>query len=291
MILAAGVASRYGSLKQLEPMGPGGEALLEYSAFDAHRCGFGRVILVVRPETEASFRATVGARIARWMPVSYVHQSLDLPADAASPADFGSTGERRKPWGTAHAVLAAAKEIAGTPDRGLFAVINADDFYGLESFQALGDFFATAASSELVFAMPGFDLEATLTDSGPVSRALCRVSDGGWLEDIVECHGLVKDGAGTDVVSMNMWAFTPALLPELRRLFADFLESADADSEFLLPDAVRRLVREGRARIKVLARAGEWCGVTFREDRERVVQRITELVKLGTYPDPLSPSP
>jgi MobA-like NTP transferase domain len=277
VILAAGVASRYGSLKQLEAVGPGGEALLEYSAYDAWRAGFGRVILVVRPETEDRFRKTAGAGIARRMPVCYVHQALDgLPPGFAVPAG------RRKPWGTGHAVLAAEGAVAEP-----FAVVNADDFYGRESFVALGGFLAGAASSEGVFAMPGFDVAATLTDSGPVTRALCRVDGDGWLEDVVERRGLVRggDAAAGRVVSMNMWGFTPAVFGELRRLFAAFLAAPGGESsELLLPDVVRTLIRERRARVKVLAGAGEWCGVTFRDDLPRVVRTIAELVDRGVYP-------
>lgn len=286
VILAAGAASRYGSLKQLEPVGPGGEALLEYSAFDAWRSGFGRVVLVVRPQTEALFRSGAGGRIARRMPVSYVWQTLeDLPAGFEVPAD------RHQPWGTGHAVLAAESAVTGP-----FAVINADDFYGRESFAAVSGFLATASSSEPVFAMPGFELAATLTDSGPVTRALCRVDGDGWLEDIVERRGLGQGGraSASAVVSMNMWGFTPAVFPELRRLFEAFLAAAAAGGEFLLPDAVRSLIREARARVEVLAGAGQWCGVTFREDRPRVAARLAELVDRGVYPrdlcgDPLTP--
>lgn len=274
VILAAGVASRYGSLKQLEPVGPGGEALLEYSAFDAWRCGFGRVVLVVHPETETLFRSGAGGRIARRMPVRYVRQTLeDLPAGFDVPAD------RHKPWGTGHAVLAAEPAVAGP-----FAVLNADDFYGRESFAAVRGFLAGAAGSEPVFAMPGFQLAATLTDSGPVTRALCRVDGDGWLEDIVERRGLVKgDTAEDGVVSMNMWGFTPAVFAELHRLFEAFLVGSE-DGELLLPDVVRALIRKRRARVKVLAGAGEWCGVTFREDRPRVAARLAELVDRGVYP-------
>lgn len=294
LVLAAGVGRRYGGLKQLEAVGPGGEALLEYSIFDALRAGFDRVVLVIRPETEDQFRAFFGRRLAERVPLSYVHQKLsDLP-DGLAP-----TPGRAKPWGTGHAVLAAEKVIHGP-----FAVINADDFYGSDSFSALGDFLKTNHVETVpTFALAGFRVGPTLSDVGPVSRGLCRVDSHGWLERIVEVLEVEKRGAdghytdsagvdhvvsGDDPVSMNMWGFTPEVFPELRGRFRRFLgtqgESPDESSEFLLPDTVQGMIDDGSARVKVLRHDGRWCGITFPEDRERAREFIADLVARGAYP-------
>jgi dTDP-glucose pyrophosphorylase len=291
VVLAAGAGTRYGSLKQLAPIGPGGATLLEYSVFDALRAGFGRVVLVIRPETESVFRDRFDARMAGRIPVAYAHQILsDLPMAGAS----GSS--RVKPWGTGQAVLAAGSEIDGP-----FAVINADDFYGAESFAALSRFWGERRSGSPALAVVGFRLTDTLSDSGPVSRALCELDAMGHLRDIVEITrvwrsdgrivyldpgGLEKMLGEDRLVSMNMWGFQPELLPELRRQFRDFLhESRGADeAEFLLPDVIRSVVREGRFEVEVLTSTGEWCGLTFREDHERVTEFVAGLVARGRYP-------
>jgi NDP-sugar pyrophosphorylase family protein len=292
VILAAGVGSRYGGLKQLEPVGPGGESLMEYSIFDAERAGFERVVLVVRPETDHEFRSSIGERIAGRLPVAYVHQTLD-----DVPEGYRPPPERAKPWGTGHAVLAAEAEVDGP-----FAVINADDFYGADSFAVLGSFLRETPDGGMpTFAMAGFAVGPTLSESGPVSRGLCRVDDEAWLEGIVEILKLSKRGDGgryTDVdgreravasqdpVSMNMWGFTTALFEALRRRFSDFLESSGGapDSEFLLPDVVQRMIRDGSARVRVLRHGSRWCGITYPEDRVRAEEMIAELVARGVYP-------
>jgi NDP-sugar pyrophosphorylase family protein len=295
VILAAGVGSRYGGLKQLEPVGPGGESLMEYSIFDAGRAGFERVVLVVRPETEDEFRGSIGERIADRLPVAYVHQTLD-----DLPEGFRAPPERAKPWGTGQAVLAAEAEVDGA-----FAVVNADDFYGADSFEVMGGFLRQALDGEIpTFAMAGFAVGPTLSESGPVSRGLCRVDDEGWLEGIVEILKLWKRGDGgryTDVdgthrsvashepVSMNMWGFTTTLFEELRRRFTDFLESSGGalDSEFLLPDVVQTMIRVGGARVRVLRHGSRWCGITYPEDRVRAERMIEDLVARGVYPSRL----
>lgn len=293
VIMAAGVGSRYGGLKQLEPIGPAGESLMEYSIFDALRTGFGRIVLVIRPETEAEFRGLLDARIESKGRVEYVFQTLDnLPEGSAS------VGNRSKPWGTGHAVLVAERAVAGP-----FAVINADDFYGADAFAALGAFLNQKSSDEVpVFALPGFRLGPTLSDVGAVSRGLCRADRDGWLEEIYEILELRKHGEGgryTDVdgvehdvdgdelVSMNMWGFTPAIFPHLRDRFREFLggaEGVDDGAEFLLPDVVQGMIDRGGARVRVLRHDGHWCGITFPEDRERVRRFIADLVERGDYP-------
>jgi hypothetical protein len=293
VILAAGVGSRYGGLKQLDAVGPSGEAIIDYSVFDAVRAGFDRAVLVVRPETEAEFRDTVGRRISAHLGVEYVHQTLALPAGIPCP-----TAARRKPWGTGHAVLAARAAVSGR-----FAVINADDFYGAESYRSLAAFLRDPGPSRPTdFALQGFRIGPTLSAAGAVSRGLCRADRDGFLEAITEVLEVRRHGdgggrytdargvehrlGGDELVSMNMWAFTPAVFEELERLFAAFLErsAADPSAEFLLPAAIQSLIADGRATVRVLPEAGRWCGITYREDREQVAAHIAGLVARGAYP-------
>jgi len=296
VILAAGVGSRYGGLKQLDAVGPCGETIMEYSAYDAARAGFERAVLVVRPETEPEFRDTVGARIGAHLAVDYVHQTLDASAHGRhQPA-----ADRRKPWGTGHAVLAARTAIS---DR--FAVINADDFYGAESYLSLAGFLRDPTVSRPTdFALQGFRIGPTLSAAGAVSRGLCRADREGWLQHIVEIPEVRKrDGGGCytegegverrlaadELVSMNMWGFTPAVFEELAREFAAFLERSAQDprAEFLLPAAIQRLITDRRVRVRVLPEAGQWCGITYREDRDQVAAHIARLVARGVYPERL----
>jgi NDP-sugar pyrophosphorylase family protein len=292
VIMAAGVGSRYGGLKQLEAVGPGGETLIEYSIFDALRSGFGRIVLIIRRETEADFRGFLDPRIDGKVPVDYVFQTLENTPDGFEP-----TADRSKPWGTGHAVLVAEQAVTGP-----FAVINADDFYGGESFTVLSRFLrGSTTRDELEFALPGFKVGPTLSDSGPVSRGLCRVDGEGRLRRIVEVlelwkrgdHGWFTDAEGVEhvvngeePVSMNMWGFTPAVFSALREGFRRFLdrEGWNPGSEFLLPEVVQAMIDEGRVRVRVLDHDGRWCGITFPEDRERAKKFIAGLVERGVYP-------
>lgn len=297
VVLAAGAGSRYGGLKQLESVGPDGETLLEYSIFDALRAGFDHIVLVIRPETEIAFRESLGSRLANRVGVSYVYQQItDLP-DGVSPPD-----DRSKPWGTGHAVLAVEAAIAGP-----FAVINADDFYGRDAFRVLADFMkASHPGSVPTFALAGFEVGPTLSDAGPVSRGLCRAGDAGWLERIVEIlkltkkgeGGIFSDASGTDhevppdaLVSMNMWGFTPSIFPELRTRFRSFLRedqtATDRRREFLIPDVVQGMIAENRARVRVLRHNGQWCGITFPEDRSQAREFIADLIENSEYPSRL----
>ena len=295
VILAAGVGSRYGGLKQLDPVGPSGETIMEYSIYDAIRAGFDRTVLVVRPETETDFRDSVGARVGARLSVVYVHQRLDDLPEGVRRGD-----DRRKPWGTGHAVLAAEAAVTGP-----FAVINADDFYGAASYQSLAAFLGEGADpSPTEYCLQGFAIGSTLSDAGAVSRGLCHADRDGWLRSIVEvlevrkhgAGGVYRDGTGVErqlvgdeLVSMNMWGFTPVVFSELRRLFVAFLgrSGEDPDAEFLLPAAIQSLIADGRARVRVLPEAGQWCGITYREDREAVVAHIAGLVARGVYPEKL----
>jgi NDP-sugar pyrophosphorylase family protein len=295
VVLAAGVGSRFGGLKQLTGFGPGGETLVEYSIFDALRAGFSRVVLVVRPETEAEFRESIGARIDGNVRIEYVHQRLDkLPAGWQLPPD------RHKPWGTGHAVLASAEVVDGP-----FVIINADDFYGADAFAAAGRFLTAPPPAQVpVYTMVGFALAQTLPESGSVSRAVCRCDNAGWLQSIVEVTAISRsdqggrytDDSGTAhqvdggaLVSMNLWGFTPDIFPKLTRHFSSFLELHlnTPDAEHRLPDLVQELVNTGRARVKVLPSDSDWCGVTYQEDRSQVVEHLKRLVSKGVYPERL----
>jgi dTDP-glucose pyrophosphorylase len=277
VILAAGVASRYGGPKQLEPMGPGGATVMDYSIYDAREAGFGNVVLVIRREMEALFAEQIAAKWQQAMPVTFAYQ--DVPPT------------RTKPWGTGDAVLAAASRVSGP-----FAVANADDFYGRSAIAALGTFLRTAARDE--FGVVSYPLRTTLTESGGVNRALCRRSADGWLEDIEELFDLrpSPNGAretatgrefpGDAPVSMNLWGFTPLVFDQLRSAFATFqkAQAGNPKAEFLLPDVIRSEIKSGGARVRVLDGGDEWCGVTYPADRERVERFLESRVRAGAYP-------
>jgi NDP-sugar pyrophosphorylase family protein len=285
LILAAGMGSRYGGLKQIDPVGPSGETILDYAVFDALRAGFGRVVFVIRRDFEDMFRAQVGARYAGRAAVEYVFQSLDaLPGGAVPPAG------REKPWGTGHAVWCARGAITGP-----FAVVGADDFFGAEAFRQLARFLArpaAAAGEPHRFAMVGYRLDRTLSEHGTVSRGLCRVGPGGRLESIEERTGI--DGAalaaaglrGDETVSMNCFGFTPALFSALEAQLREFLAARGGEpkSEFYLPAAVSTLIAQGAATVDVLPTGDSWFGVTNRADKPRVEAALAALVAAGAYP-------
>ena len=292
VVLAAGMGSRYGGLKQIDPVGPGGETLLEYSIFDAVRAGFGEVIFVIRRDIEDAFVAGVGAKYADidGVSVGYAFQELgDLPDGFDLPAG------REKPWGTGHATLAARDLIHGP-----FAVINADDFYGARAFEMLA---AQLSAPSDDYAMVGFQLRDTLSAHGSVTRGVCR-TDGDFLQKIVEISSIAPDGdgatypdesgepcrlSGDATVSMNFWGFPETIVPRLEEGLARFLEQNldDPEVEYLLPDVVDDLIGDGRARVRVLPGGGPWFGVTYKQDREVVVRRIRELIDGGAYPEHL----
>ena len=288
IVLAAGMGSRYGGLKQMDPVGPSGETILEYSVFDAVHAGFGKAVFVIRREFERPFREMAAERFQGRIAVEYAFQDLaDLPRGFIVPA------WRTKPWGTTHAVLAAQAAVS-TP----FAVINADDFYGAESYRALARHLA-AGSGE--YAMVGFRLRETLSDSGAVARGLCSVDLDGLLESIVELTTVERCGegarstdpagsvtvfTGNETVSMNMWAVTPEVFDQLREQFERFLErqGGDVKAECYLPNTVNELIRRGQTRVRVLDTSAHWFGVTYREDRAKVLEEIRRLVASGAYP-------
>jgi dTDP-glucose pyrophosphorylase len=292
VVMAAGASRRYGGLKQLEPVGPGGETLLEYAAFDARRAGCDAVVLVVRAETEASFRERLDAGLGRHAELTYVHQSLEHPG-APPPG-----ARRAKPWGTAHAVLAAEPAIDGP-----FVVLNADDLYGAEPVASVVDHLR-AGGARPAQVVVGFEVGRTLSPAGPVSRALCRVDDRGRLRGIVEIGGLAREGeviryvdadgadrslGGAEPVSMNLWGFTPTLFPVLRRRFAEFLETpaASREGELLLPDVIGAAIAAREIEVDVLRTGADWCGMTWVEDLPRVRKVLRGHVASGRYPERL----
>ena len=299
IIMAAGVGSRYGGLKQIDPIGPNGEIIIDYSVYDALRAGFGKVVFVIKKDIEETFREKVGRAIEKQCETSYVFQRLDdVPAGFAVPPD------RKKPWGTAHATL-SCKNVVDSP----FAVLNADDFYGRSSFQILCDYLNGAQDRDTVYdyCMVGYRLENTLTEHGYVARGVCSVDQEGYLEEIHERTHIEKFGAGAkytedgahwielpqgSIVSMNMWGFTLSLFSELEAQFPLFLrQNSDAvgavKAEYFLPEAVGALIKQRKAAVKVLPTSEKWLGVTYQQDKPTVKQAIRDLIRRGIYPENL----
>jgi hypothetical protein len=289
LVLAAGLGSRYGGLKQIDPVGPSGETLLDYAVFDAIRAGFGRVVFIIRQDFAEVFREKIGARYAGHIAVDYVFQDVsNLPPGAPPPSG------REKPWGTGHAVWCAQPAIHAP-----FAVINADDFYGAEAFEKLAKFLGQLLEAgEKVstldeFAMVGFKLNRTLSEHGTVSRGICETGPAGQLTAITEQTGIAraevgagKKYSGEELVSMNCWGFTPALFVGLEVQLWDFLAAhgSDPKAEFYLPAAVSTMIARGEAAVRVLSSDSAWFGVTHREDKPRVQAALAELVSAGKYP-------
>jgi UTP-glucose-1-phosphate uridylyltransferase len=283
LVLAAGMGSRYGGLKQIDPVGPSGETVLDYAVYDAIRAGFGRVVFVVRREFEDSFRSAVTAKYSGKIAVDLVYQSVD-----DLPQGFDVPARREKPWGTGHAVWCARKTLSGP-----FAVINADDFYGARSFTGLAAFLARASGTE--FAIVGFSLANTLSENGTVSRGVCEVK-GGRLSSITEQKAIeradVGNGrrfSGDEIVSMNFWGFTPAIFEGLDAGLRTFLAASGTDpkAEFYLPAAISDLISKGAATVDVIPSADAWFGITYREDRPHVAAAVKALVASGRYPERL----
>jgi UTP-glucose-1-phosphate uridylyltransferase len=291
LVLAAGMGSRYGGLKQIDPVGPNGETIIDYSVFDALRAGFGKLVFIIRRDIEAQFREIVGARFEKRIAVDYVYQELDkLPAGFVPPAG------RTKPWGTGHAVL-----LAGEAVHEPFAAINGDDFYGANSYRLLADHLRSGSPD---YAMVGYVLRNTLSDFGSVARGICQSDNQGFLTSVTELTKIERDGvaaknidpdgattllSGDEPVSLNFWGFTPALFPQLREIFTRFLRERGSDqkAEFYIPSAVSDLVAERKARVKLLRTPDSWFGVTYRDDRPRVVESVRQLIARGDYPEKL----
>ena len=297
LVLAAGIGSRYGGLKQADPVGPNGELIIHYSAYDALRAGFGKIVFLIRRDIEEAFRERVGRDVERQADVAYAYQELsNLPPGFTIPAG------RVKPWGTGHAVLCCRDAVTTN-----FAAINADDFYGAESYRVLAGYLKRAqdTADTYHYSMVGYVLSNTLSEHGHVARGVCQVGPDGRLQAIKErlhiepfADGIKfqeEDGSwipvsGDSTVSMNMWGFTPSLFDELAARFPRFLEQSAANplkAEFLLPDVVGELVQEGRTRVKVLPTPERWFGVTYQADRPRVQAAVRDLIAQGKYPSRL----
>lgn len=294
VVLAAGMGSRYGGLKQIDPMGPSGETILDYSVFDALRAGFSKVVFIIRPDFEADFRNNVSSKFEHLVDVEYAFQTLDkLPSGWSIPVG------REKPWGTTHAILCAADVVKEN-----FAVINADDFYGQESYAVLNNELSSVDSFANTFSMVGFTLRNTLSDHGSVARGVCTTSENGLLTHIDEMTNLSREGSGAlytrddgsvlsltgdEPVSMNMWGFTPRLFDHLDRVFQEFLRTSGTElkSECFIPLTVGQLITEKHVTCKVLRSNSTWFGVTYKEDKEIVQGSIATLVEKGKYPQSL----
>lgn len=293
-ILAAGMGSRYGGLKQLDGVGPCGETIMDYSVYDALRAGFGKIVFVIRKDFEKDFREAVLRKYEDKIPCEVCFQSLDkLPEGYTVPVG------RTKPWGTNHAVM-MAKELIHEP----FAVINADDYYGQESFKVLADFLNSIENKQNEYCMVGYRVQNTLSENGTVNRGVCQTDDNGLLTDVVECTNIeevgntimYKNEAGEDVriplntpVSMNMWGFTPEYFQYSEKAFCDFLDQfgKEMKKEIYIPTVVNDLIKAGKVTCKVLDTPSRWFGVTYSEDRPQVVMKLNELVKKGVYPEKL----
>jgi len=299
VIMAAGVGSRYGGLKQIEPVGPGGEVVMDYSVYDALRAGFDRVVFIIRKDFEEAFRERIGRKIERLADTAYVFQSL-----GQVPAGFSVPEGRTKPWGTAQAIL-ACRDAVRTP----FMAVNADDFYGRTAFEAMAAYLRRKPGTvgALEYAMVGYRLANTLSEHGHVARGVCTATGDLYLVGIRELFKVQKfpDGVkhtengvdwtpldGESWTSMNCWGFDVSLFDELEARFPRFLESrglAEPKAEFLIPEVVGELVREGRARVRILPTRERWFGVTYPEDRPVFEKAVLELIERGAYPRILWP--
>ena len=298
VVMAAGMGSRYGGMKQIDPVGPNGQVIVDYSLYDARRAGFETVIFVIKHEIEDAFKAAIGDRVSKAMNVKYAFQQLEeLPAGYTVPEG------RVKPWGTCHAVL-AAKDLIDGP----FAVINADDYYGPEAFRVMYDYLSTHEDDSYYdYCMVSYLLRNTVSENGSVARGVCVTNPDGTLHSVTErtrietfpggIHFTEDDGKtwtelpGSTVVSMNLWGFTPSFVGEAKLRFAKFLDKALVENpikgEYFLPSVVSELVAEGKARVKVLHSPDKWYGVTYKEDKPVVVAAINEKIDAGVYPDKL----
>lgn len=290
VIMAAGMGSRFGGLKQIEPVDDAGHIIMDYSIYDAYEAGFRKVIFIIKEENEQLFRECIGDRIAKKMEVEYVFQKTDN-----IPEGFTVPEGRVKPWGTGHAVLSCYGRIDGP-----FAAINADDYYGASAFHQIYDYLAEHEDDgKYRYAMVGYRLKNTVTENGSVARGICHTDEEGHLTDIVETLGIeVRDGQIVSpdgdgfavhepdtVVSMNMWGFTNSMLEELKTRFVTFLEEKGGElkSEYYLPFVANELVEEGKAVVQVLESEDKWYGVTYKEDKPMVVNGLRKLVEEGNY--------
>ena len=299
VVMAAGMGSRYGGLKQIDPVGNHGQLIIDYSIYDARRAGFETVVFVIKHEIEDTFKAAIGDRLSKVIDVKYAYQELtDLPEGYSVPAG------RAKPWGTAHAILAARKLVDGP-----FAVVNADDYYGPDAFKTIYDYLSQHPDRPgcYEFAMVGYLLGNTVTENGHVARGICVEDEEHFLQTVTERTHIEKDGdnarfteddgatwsalPGDSIVSMNLWGLTDSFFTEAWNRFPAFLDKTLAENplkgEYFLPSVISQLIEEGKARVKVLRSTDKWYGVTYREDKPVVVNAIAEMTANGLYPDKL----
>ena len=287
LVMAAGMGSRYGGLKQLDAVGPSDETIIDFSVYDAIRAGYNKVVFIIREDFEKQFKEKISNKYEDKIKVEIVYQDLhDLPNSFSCPKD------RSKPWGTGHAIL-AARNVISEP----FAAINGDDFYGRESFKIISDHYSSMNSG---FAMAAFQLDKTLSDYGSVSRGICE-QNLNQLVTVVETHGIKKSSAGNiecdrdisllgnELVSMNMWGFMPSIFDHLEKMFNEFLDEniSDLKSEFLIPSVVNDLIEKNIEKVQVLKTKSTWFGVTYMEDKPFVKNQIKELIQTGIYPEKL----
>ncbi|MEC9457265.1 MAG: sugar phosphate nucleotidyltransferase [Candidatus Neomarinimicrobiota bacterium] len=286
LVMAAGMGSRYGGLKQLDAVGPSGETIIDYSVYDAIQAGFNKVVFIIRKDFEDEFRLQITEKYSGKIRVEFAFQDLhDLPDGFTCPEG------RKKPWGTGHAILAASGMIHEP-----FVAINGDDFYGRESFKVVADYYLSGADD---FSMVAFQLDKTLSTFGGVTRGLCTVKEG-KLDTVIETGELQRAGQGvtsyrnikldgSEPVSMNVWGFTPVVFKYLRDMFVEFLhdEGNKLKSEYLIPSVVNELIQSGREDVHVLRSASSWFGVTYKDDRPFVMEEIQKLIDHGTYPKQL----
>ena len=292
LILAAGMASRYGSMKQVDGFGPNGETIIDYSIYDAIKAGFGKISFIIREEFKDNFQAIFEPKLKGRVETDYVFQSYDL-----EPFGIDKTIERAKPWGTAHAVLAAHKQVHEP-----FCVINADDYYGPEAFKKMAEFLTTEAADDK-YSLVGYQIDKTLSEYGSVSRGVCKVDDKGNMVEINERTqvyfkdgGVVYEQGGVETplptdtrVSMNFWGFTPAVFDQSLEMFTRFVDANEHNpkAEFFIPLVADELIKSGIASFKVIPTASKWFGVTYKEDKPIVQKSISDLVSSGVYPENL----
>lgn len=293
LILAAGMGSRYGGLKQMDQVGPSGEAIIDYSIFDAIRAGFGKVVFVIRRDIEREFNELFIEKLEPRIEVDYVFQEIDMvPPGMTIPAS------RKKPWGTGHAILVAREKIKEP-----FAVINADDFYGVQSHKVMAGYLMSHASDK-EYAMVGYRLDRTLSDHGQVARGVCEASGEGYLHGIIERTNIEKTPEGirfldesnqpvflngSKTVSMNFWGFPPSVFEHLDKHFTEFLAESGKDKkkEFFIPIMIMKLIQENGVKVRILESGESWFGVTYREDKPLVTEKIREKIRMGEYPSNL----
>ena len=292
LVLAAGMGSRYGSLKQIDPVGPSGETIIDYSIYDAARAGFGKVVFIIRKSFEQDFKDIFISKLQPFIPVEYVFQELDTV-----PAGISFSSERTKPWGTAHAIL-MAKDIIHEP----FAVINGDDFYGADAFKTMADFLnSLTVDQQTQYSLVGYQVGNTMSENGTVSRGVCQEDVNQNLVTVTERTNIqyvdggiaYQEADGISVfldpetlVSMNFWGFTPEYFKQTESMFIDFVKanSDNLKAEFYIPSAIDKLINSSKANVKVLRSSAKWFGVTYKEDKPVVIGKLAQLIKAGIYP-------